>query len=161
MRLRPGRESRSMEVRYGPRRRTLLIGSALLGAGGLLGAVSAQAGAATLNTWSAAGTLGSARAGATATLLGNGQVLVVGGTTGTVATDTLATTAELYNPTTNAWVTTASGAPSVTDAVAAILPNGNVLIAGGSGRWRKFDELGRDLQPGDECLECRGVPSQW
>jgi hypothetical protein len=42
--------------------------------------------------WTTTGSMNAARAGHTATLLQNGQVLVVGGNTGTV------TTAELYTP---------------------------------------------------------------
>ena len=101
--------------------------------GGLLGLSAGSASAATLNTWSPAGTLGTSRTGATAVLLGNGQVLVAGGITGTIASDNLATTAELYNPATNAWTPTGTGAPVVSNAVAALLPNGNVLVAGGAG----------------------------
>jgi hypothetical protein len=57
----------------------------------------------------------------TATLLQNGQVLLAGGGT-----------AELYNPATNAW--TATGAMNAVrqNAVAELLPDGDVLVAGGS-----------------------------
>src|SRR5450759_1687778 len=55
---------------------------------------------AVTNTWSAAGSLITARAQHTATLLPSGQVLVAGGqdsNTGTLAS------AELYDPATNTW----------------------------------------------------------
>src|SRR5665213_3712373 len=132
MRITRNRENRGCEVRRRPLRSIALVGSAVLGAGGLFGVALGSAGAATLNAWTSAGTLGTARAGATATVLANGGVLLAGGTTGTVSTDTLATTAELYSLSSNAWTATASGAPVVANAVSALLPNGNVLVAGGS-----------------------------
>jgi hypothetical protein len=58
----------------------------------------------------------------TATLLSDGQVLVAGG--GTAA-------AVLYDPATNAWTATGSMNVARQDPVAALLPNGNVLVAGG------------------------------
>jgi N-acetylneuraminic acid mutarotase len=62
------------------------------------------------------------RAGATSTVLGDGDVLVVGG--GTAA-------AELYHPQTGTWSVTASMTTVRTDATATLLPNGDVLVAGG------------------------------
>ncbi len=50
-----------------------------------------------LNTWSSGGTMASARSGPTATLLGNGKVLVAGGS----KTVGLYTSAELYEPANN------------------------------------------------------------
>lgn len=103
--------------------------SAVVGIGA--NAVS-NADAATTNVWSSAGTLATARTLATATLLQNGQVLVVGGTTGSLSGGSPAGTAELYNPATNTWTATSGGAPSVSNPVSVLLSNGDVLVAGGT-----------------------------
>ena len=63
----------------------------------------------------------------TATLLGNGKVLVAGG----VSSSGYLASAELYDPATNTW----SAAPSMNSAryrcAATLLPTGKVLVAGG------------------------------
>jgi hypothetical protein len=65
-----------------------------------------------------------------ATLLPSGEVLVVGGVDSLFDTPNTADRAELYNPTTGAWQPT--GALKVSRAsVAAVLENGQVLVAGG------------------------------
>jgi hypothetical protein len=58
-------------------------------------------------TWSATGSLITARADQTATLLPNGQVLVAGGCVGN-CTDVALASAELYNPATGAFSATGS-----------------------------------------------------
>src|SRR5674476_678566 len=63
---------------------------------------------AVTNTWSAAGSLTTARYGHTATLLPSGQVLVAGG----IGSSGLLASAELYDPATNTW----SAAGSLTTA---------------------------------------------
>jgi len=63
-----------------------------------------------------------ARAGQTATLLGNGDVLVAGGGTAT---------AELYDPTSGSFVSAGRMSLPRADAVAVLLPDGKVLVAGG------------------------------
>ena len=63
------------------------------------------------------------RAGHTATLLTNGQVLVAGG--GYIR-------AELYDPVTGVWTYTGSLVTERSDHTATRLPNGKVLVAGGS-----------------------------
>jgi len=73
-----------------------------------------------------------ARAFATATLLPNGKVLIAGGAVNTSASGALATT-ELYDPVSN----TFAASPPVMNAsryiaTATLLPNGQVLIAGGT-----------------------------
>ncbi len=83
------------------------------------------------NTWTAAGTMtgGVGRTRHTATLLGNGKVLVVGGSTnGTAST----ATASLYDPSANTWSAT-TGAPTTGRFYhsATLLTTGKVLIAGG------------------------------
>jgi N-acetylneuraminic acid mutarotase len=85
---------------------------------------------AVTNTWSAAGSLTTARDGHTATLLPSGQVLVAGGAD--TGGNALAS-AERYDPATNTW----SAAASLTTArkyhTATRLPSGQVLVAGGRG----------------------------
>jgi hypothetical protein len=79
-------------------------------------------------TFSATGSLITARAGQTATLLANGEVLIAGGTGN--SSNSLAST-ELYNPTTGMF----SAGPNMSTArmnfSATLLANGNVMLAGG------------------------------
>jgi hypothetical protein len=78
--------------------------------------------AAGSGTWTLTGSLHVARADSTATLLPNGQVLVVGGED---------TSAELYNPATGTWTTTGSMHTARYQHTATLLQNGQVLVAGG------------------------------
>ncbi len=78
-------------------------------------------------TWTATGSLSSARRRSTATLLPNGKVLVAGGDDGTT---TLAS-AELYDPASGTWTATGSLVTARDCHTATLLPNGKVLIAGG------------------------------
>jgi WD40 repeat protein len=92
----------------------------VLGALSMLPAVPTLA--AGSSTWTLTGSLHVARADSTATLLPNGQVLVVGGG---------GTSAELYNPSTGAWTSTGSLHTPRIEHTATLLPNGQVLVAGG------------------------------
>ena len=83
-----------------------------------------------LNTWSPAGSMASARNYHTATLLANGKVLVAGGVgTGVV----LLSSAELYDPRTNTWSPAGSLATARQFHNSTLLTNGQVLVAGGTG----------------------------
>ncbi|AKJ00672.1 Branched-chain amino acid ABC transporter, amino acid-binding protein [Archangium gephyra] len=82
------------------------------------------------NTWSYTGSLNTARAFHTMTLLPNGKVLVTGGSD---AADGLISSAELYDPATGKWATVASLGTGRSSHTATLLPNGKVLVAGGSG----------------------------
>jgi N-acetylneuraminic acid mutarotase len=79
------------------------------------------------NTWSTTGSLITQRAYHTATLLASGEVLVVGGTSGSTLNF-----CELYNPSFGKWF----NAPSTTYAriqhAATLLASGKVLVTGGS-----------------------------
>src|SRR5437660_128069 len=77
-------------------------------------------------TWTATGSLGTARAEHTATLLPDGKVLVAGG----YAAGWLAS-AELYDPATGTWTVTGSLATARSNDTATLLPDGKVLVAGG------------------------------
>src|SRR6266851_3674362 len=78
--------------------------------------------AAGSGTWTLTGSLHVARADSTATLLANGQVLVVGGEV---------TSAELYNPSTGSWTTTGSLHTARIYDTMTLLANGQVLVTGG------------------------------
>jgi len=82
-------------------------------------------------TWMGTGSLNVARGDDTATLLGNGDVLVVGGTSPNTNSCPL-TSAELYDPATGTWSLTGSMATPRCDQTATLLSNGNVLVAGGA-----------------------------
>ena len=73
--------------------------------------------------------MNSIRAGHTATLLPNGQVLVAGGYTDFYAA--ALASAELYTPATGTWKTTGSMNTSRINQTATLLNNGQVLVAGG------------------------------
>jgi hypothetical protein len=84
--------------------------------------------------WAVTGQMNTPRTDSTATLLPDGQVLIAGGTsvTGTFALSS----AELYNPATGTWSVTGSmhqGRSGLDgqDASATLLPDGQVLVAGG------------------------------
>jgi len=74
-------------------------------------------------SWSPTGSLFSARAGHTATLLANGQALVAGGSSNS---------GELYNPATGTWRLTGNLNSVRFKHTATLLPNGKVLVAGGA-----------------------------
>ncbi len=71
------------------------------------------------------------RSGHTATLLGNGTVLMAGGWTGT---EDARATAEIYDPSTNRFTATGSMVVGRGGQTATLLPDGRVLIAGGADR---------------------------
>ncbi len=83
---------------------------------------------AVTNTWSAAGSLITARNAHTATLLPSGQVLVAGGAD--TGGNALAS-AELYEPVTNTWSAAGNLAIARDFHTATLLPSGQVLVAGG------------------------------
>jgi Galactose oxidase, central domain len=79
-------------------------------------------------TWTATGSLGTARDEHTATLLQNGMVLVAGGI-GSLGVHL--TSAELYDPASGTWTATGSLGTARHEHTATLLPNGKVLVAGG------------------------------
>ena len=78
-------------------------------------------------SWTFTGSLTRPRAGHTATLLANGKVLVVGGSSGTES----GMTAELYDPVTGNWSSTGSLNTSRVAFTTTLLATGKVLVAGG------------------------------
>ena len=83
----------------------------------------------TTATWTATGSLSTAREFHTATLLSSGNVLVAGGTTNGL--DGLSS-AELWNPAAGTWTTTGSLNTARLAHTATLLPAGEVLVAGGA-----------------------------
>ena len=82
-------------------------------------------------TWRVTGTMTTARFGATATLLPNGEVLVAGGL-GEVFRGGAFTSAEIYDPATEAWRATGPLTIARSEHTASLLPNGQVIVAGGA-----------------------------
>ncbi len=110
--------------------------------------------------WTAAGSLATTRDGAQATLLAVGQVLVTGGsystgTTGGTIITGLATT-ERYDPATNGWTPGASMHTGRWGHSATLLPNGQVLVAGGQQLYAKIPYLlnSAELYGGPAAPEC-------
>jgi len=79
-------------------------------------------------SWSATGTLNSARDAHTATLLSDGTVLVAGGQDSGLSPSI---SSELYDPASGTWSVTASLNIARQQHTATLLPNGTVLAAGG------------------------------
>jgi N-acetylneuraminic acid mutarotase len=86
--------------------------------------------------WSVSGGAGGCNSGdgclySTATLLGDGDVLIAGGLTGTPSNPRSTAAAILYDPATNAWTTTGSMTIPRDLQTANLLTDGQVLVAGG------------------------------
>jgi len=81
------------------------------------------------DNWADAGEMSTVRFAHTATLLPNGDVLLVGGQSPT----TWLASAERYNPSTNGWSSAGSMSTPRMFHTATLLPNGKVLVVGG--RW--------------------------
>jgi len=113
---------------------TLLPNGQVLVAGGLSvkGSGDALASAELYNpatkTWTTTGNLSNTLFYHTATLLPNGQVLVVGER----SHETLFANVELYNPASGTWTPTGSLHAAHSGHTATLLPSGQVLIAGGA-----------------------------
>lgn len=83
---------------------------------------------AAMGEWTPTGVLTQARSDHTATLLGNGLVLVVGG-----YNNSYLSSAELYNPTSGIWTSTGALIDGCAYYTATLLVNGKVLVVGGLG----------------------------
>jgi len=79
--------------------------------------------------WSTTGSMTTARASHTATLLPSGKVLVAGGQNGSG----YSSSAESYDPSSGTWSATGTMATARYGHTATLLPNGKVLVAGGEG----------------------------
>jgi len=93
---------------------------------------SAELYSPTTNKWQYTGSLNAARESFTATLLTNGQVLAAGGLYDDPVKGPIAlSSAELYNPITGRWTITGSLHTARWNHTATLLPDGEVLVAGG------------------------------
>jgi Kelch motif protein len=115
---------------------TLLVDGQVLVVGGVNDSTGYLSSAELYNPstgkWTLTGSLNTARYGHNMVRLQSGQVLVAGGTdpTACCGAPPLAT-AELYNPSTGTWTATGSMMTGRDDFIMALLPNGEVLAAGG------------------------------
>jgi hypothetical protein len=87
---------------------------------------------ATPGTWTLTGPMQSVRYGHTATLLPNGQVLVTGGSTTFASPLHPLASAELYNPASQSFSPTDDMRSARLGHTATLLPNGRVLVTGGT-----------------------------
>ncbi len=129
-------ETSSLNTRRYNHTATLLPNGKVLVAGGgnnnATGIASAEVYDFASGTWSATGSLSTSRFDHTATLLPSGKILVVGGHTDGFSSDYLAS-AEVYDPASGIWSQTGALNTARTGHTATLLPNGKVLVAGGSG----------------------------
>jgi N-acetylneuraminic acid mutarotase len=112
----------------------LLPGGKVLVAGGSNGSQalsSAELYNPETGKWSLTGNMHVARENFSATLLRNGEVLVAGGDDAHQPFVKALSSAELYNPVTGKWKLTSSMHTARFHQIATLLPNGNVLVAGG------------------------------
>ena len=117
---------------------TLLANGKVLVAGGVYGDTQGLSSAELFDPatgiWTPTGSMNSARYNHTATLLPDGRVLVAGGDSGKTASSGTypVNAAELYDPATGIWSTTGSMNAAREMSTATLLPDGKVLVAGGS-----------------------------
>ena len=86
----------------------------------------------TSNTWSAAASMSAVRMGHTATLLGTGKVLILGGYAGGAFATAYLAGAELYDPASNTWTAATSLSVARERHTATSLSSGQILAAGGA-----------------------------
>ena len=108
--------------------------------------------------WSYTGTMVKARTYFGMVLLPGGKVLVVGGCTGLNANGCsgVSSAAEIYNPSTGKWVSTGAMTTARGNLTATLLPNGQVLVAGGINTAGNPLGTAETLQPGDGQVDVDG-----
>ncbi len=85
----------------------------------------------TKGTWTATASMSGPRVESASTVLGNGRVFVVGGFSVPGDPNGLLASAELFDPKTASWVAAGSMSVKSFDLTATLLPDGDVLVAGG------------------------------
>jgi N-acetylneuraminic acid mutarotase len=92
----------------------------------------------TRDRWISAAPMAVARSGHAATPMANGDVLVTGSLGGeeNKFSNALLTSAEIYNPRTNVWITAASMSEVHVEGTATLLRNGRVMVVGAPGQSR-------------------------
>src|SRR5260370_14821633 len=108
-------------------------------------------------SWKSSGSLVTRQIGGTLTVLGNGLVLLTGGSSdGTNP----ANAAELYDPATGLWRLTAAISASRLDHVAVLLSDGRVLAAGGEGTPTTILSTAEIYDPANETWVATASMSQ-
>jgi N-acetylneuraminic acid mutarotase len=113
------------------------------------GAASASASAASSprlaygdGSWAPAAPLSQGRWAAASVLLHDGRVMVIGGTTGNSSNNAV-TTATIFDPTTGFWTSVTGMLQPRAYAMAVVLADGSVLVAGGSRNGQPLDTAER------------------
>lgn len=131
--------------------------AALLGNGMVLhvgdGSRAAQVYDPRTGRWAAIASMHVARSHCTVTALPTGEVLVAGGLESQSDQSVVLSSAELFDPHTRRWVTTGSMRTPRADHTATLLPNGTVLVVGGSAPVNIFNVL--NPPPGAEIYNPR------
>jgi len=119
---------------------TRLVSGQILVAGGLqlsgsagVTLASAELYDPVIGRFTPVGSMAGGRAGATATLLADGRVLIAGGAVVTSSTNTALASAELYDPRTAIFTLTGALATPREGQTATRLADGSVLLVGGAG----------------------------
>src|SRR5207248_2710891 len=86
----------------------------------------------TTGTWTATASMSTDRSGHTLTLLANGQALVAGGSSGGWGVCNDLTSSELYDSSAGTWFLTGNMTVARFFHTATMLPDGQVLVAGGT-----------------------------
>jgi hypothetical protein len=129
----------SMSAARGGNAATLLPGGDVLVTQGSAAGLFAERYHPATGQWSSASTglhvcisTQECQADSTATLLGTGNVLVAGGLVGLKSNPQTTATAMLYHPGTNTWTSTGSMTTARESQTGTLLPDGQVLMAGGT-----------------------------
>jgi hypothetical protein len=131
-----------------PNGRVLVTGGNGIGDRGGMTRMSAELYDPATGTFAATGDMTTTRFGHTATLLGNGKVLITGGVlTCAELVGTMLASAELYDPATGRFTAAGSMTTPKTGHTATLMRDGKVLIAGGSDGTRSL--AGADLYDPD------------
>lgn len=110
-----------------PNGKVLVTGGKSYNGGGVFTA-SAELYDPAANKWGNVASMATARYDHSATLLGNGKVLIAGGSD---SSGQPIKSAELYDPVSNSWTNVGDMATTRANHSATLLPNGKVLVAGG------------------------------